>query len=182
MPSKSRKNATKTRVSSSILPTLLYALQENKGSHSYVGVTNNFERRLREHNGLAGKKRGARYTRRAQPAKPGKPNWSPIFRVTGLPTRRQALQFEKLFHRGFRGRRLIMVPSKERNPFGSSAAARRAWHLYWALKKERFSRQQTVLTKHLSLKVEWLRKDFYKVARKLTEWGPGSVQHVLVSS
>lgn len=181
MPSKANKKRTNKSVSHAAQPTLLYALQENKGTHSYVGVTNNFRRRLREHNGLAGKKRGARYTRRRY-VNPENPNWSPIFRVTGLPTRRQALQFEKLFHRGFRGRRLITVPSKERNPFGSSAAARRAWHLYWALKKERFSRQQTVLTKHLSLKVEWLRKDFYKVARKLTEWGPGSVQHVLVSS
>jgi predicted GIY-YIG superfamily endonuclease len=156
-------------------PTLVYALQAADANHSYVGATNNFTRRLREHNGEV-KGRGALYTRRVKVG-----NWSPIFKVSGFPARRQALQFEKLFHRGFKRRRLLKVPAKPRNPFGTSSEARRAWHLYHALKKERFSQQETVLTKDLSLKVEWSRKDLYKIAtRKLPEWGPATVEHVLV--
>lgn len=121
------------------------------------------------------KGRGARYTRGAR--------WSPIFRVSGFPTRRQALQFEKLFHRGFGGRRLITVPAKPRNPFGTAAGARRAWHLYWALKKERFSQQETILTKDLTLRVEWSRADLYRIATTaLPHWGPATVTHVHVSS
>jgi len=156
--------------------TLVYALQEDDANRSYVGVTNNFTRRLREHNGEV-KGRGAKYTRRVKVG-----TWSPIFKVSGFPSRRQAFQFEKLFHRGFKGRRLIKVPEKPRNPFGSSSSARRAWHLYHALKKERFSQQETILTKDLNLRVEWSRKDLYKIATsKLPEWGPATVEHVLVS-
>ena len=157
----------------STLPSLVYALEAKKSNHSYVGVTDNFKRRLKEHNGQSGKGRGARYTKGRA--------WRPIFRVTGLPTRRQALQLEKLFHKGFKGRRLVTVPRKPANPFGTSAAARRAWHLYWALKKDRFSQQACVLTRHLELKVEWLRRDFFSVAKSLEDWGPASVKHVYCS-
>lgn len=54
------------------------------GRKTYVGKTNNFARRLRQHNGhIVG---GARYTR-------GSNNWRPIFHVKGL-TKREALQLE----------------------------------------------------------------------------------------
>jgi predicted GIY-YIG superfamily endonuclease len=177
MPSKTkRKNKTPRQEDQH--NTLLYAIHAADNGNSYVGVTNNFERRLREHNGIV-KGRGARYTRRKK-VNPRKPNWSPIFKVTGLPSRRQALQFEKLFHRGFRGRRLVKLPRKPRNPFGSDTAARRAWYLYWALQKERFSKQETVATKRLRLVIEWSRADFYATAKRLSDWGPASVRHVLV--
>jgi len=155
------------------MTTLVYALQAADCNCSYVGATNNFTRRLGEHNGLVGKNRGAKYTRRSA-------SWSPIFTVKGFPTRRQALQFEKLFHKGFRGRRLVKPPAKTVNPFGRCTAARRAWVLYWALKKERFSQKETIPTKDLNLVVEWSRRDFYKVARReLTDWSPATVKHVL---
>lgn len=60
------------------LATLVYALQETGANHSYVGATNNFTRRLGEHNGVV-KNRGARYTR-------GK-LWTPIFLVKGYNLR-----------------------------------------------------------------------------------------------
>lgn len=159
--------------------SLVYALQATDSNNSYVGCTNNFARRIREHNGIV-KNRGARYTRR-EVVDTERPNWSPIFKVTGFPTRRQALQFEKLFHRGYRGRRLVTPPRATANPFGTSPAGRRAWHLYWALKKERFSQRETILTKRLGLVVEWSRADFYAVATKqLTDWGPAAVRHILL--
>ena len=149
--------------------SLVYALEAADSNHSYVGVTNNFARRLREHNGVV-KGRGARYTRRSS-------EWRPVFRVTGLPTRRQALQLEKLMH----SRRSLRLPTmtKERNPFGATAAARRAWQLYLALKRERFSQRRTMPTRALKLRIEWGRLDFYKIASKrLRDWGPGTVTHV----
>jgi predicted GIY-YIG superfamily endonuclease len=157
-------------------PALVYALQAADADHSYVGATNNFARRLRQHNDLL--KGGARYTRRDS-------GWSPIFKVRGFPKRRQALQFEKLFHRGFRGRRLVTVPAGRTNPFGTGASARRAWALYWALQKERFSqRRGTTPTRKLRLTIEWSRADFYKIAvsKRLSQWGPAAVKHVLVHS
>jgi predicted GIY-YIG superfamily endonuclease len=180
MPSSPKRSKHRKRKTLEELPTLVYALQASDANHSYVGATNNFTRRLGEHNGLLGKKRGARYTRRVA-VDVNKPNWSPIFKVVGFPNRRQALQFEKLFHRGFRGKRLVKVPARAGpNPFGTSSAARRAWHLYWALQKERFSQQKTVLTKNLRLRVEWSLPQFFKVAKRLPDWGPASVKHALV--
>ena len=172
------KRAKRVKRKPPVGESLVYALQAADSDRSYVGCTNNFARRIREHNGIV-KNRGARYTKRAL-VDPARPNWSAIFRVTGFPERRQALQFEKLFHRGPKGRRLISVPAKPKNPFGSGAAARRAWHLYWALHKERFSRQHTIPTRRLTLRVEWVRADFYAVATKLDDWGPAAVEHVLV--
>lgn len=52
---------------------------------TYVGITNNFKRRLRQHNGEI--KGGARYTRAYQP-------WTPLFHVYGFQTKRQVLRFE----------------------------------------------------------------------------------------
>ncbi len=157
---------------------MVYALHAADSNYSYVGATNNFARRLREHNGIV-KNRGARYTRR-KVVDVAQPNWSPIFKVKGFPVRRQALQFEKLFHKGFRGKRFITVPTSPVNPFGTSSPARRAWHLYWALKKERFSQRKTILTRQLELVVEWSRSDFYAIATRLSDWGPATVQHILV--
>lgn len=63
----------------------VYCLQsEARPAKTYVGVTNDAARRLRQHNGeLAG---GARSTRGHRP-------WKHLWRVTGL-TQREALQLE----------------------------------------------------------------------------------------
>lgn len=66
-------------------PWTCYALSSSDSKRSYTGQTNNFERRLRQHNGEL--KGGARYTKT-------KTKWSPLFRVTQFKTLRSVLQFE----------------------------------------------------------------------------------------
>jgi structure-specific endonuclease subunit SLX1 len=81
---------------------LVYCLRSGTGK-TYVGCTNNWTRRLRQHNGgLAG---GARYTRTGRP-------WRALFHVTGL-TQREALQLEwalkrRRVSRGIAGRLLTL--------------------------------------------------------------------------
>lgn len=59
---------------------------------TYVGITNNMARRLRQHNGeLAG---GAKYTTRRSAKQP----WSVACTVTGFRTKVEALQFEWALH------------------------------------------------------------------------------------
>lgn len=64
---------------------LVYCLvSETHPNQTYVGITNNFRRRLRQHQGeITG---GARRTRAYRP-------WKPFLHVTGL-TKKQALQLE----------------------------------------------------------------------------------------
>lgn len=65
---------------------LCYLLKSvSQPTQTYVGVTNDLPRRLRQHNGeLSG---GAKSTRRYRP-------WSTVLHVEGFETRGQALQFE----------------------------------------------------------------------------------------
>lgn len=68
------------------LPTsVVYCLKSAASpGKTYVGCTNNFVRRLRQHNGsISG---GARFTKQNRP-------WVPVFVVAGL-TKREALQLE----------------------------------------------------------------------------------------
>jgi predicted GIY-YIG superfamily endonuclease len=66
-------------------PWTCYALTSKDKTRSYTGQTNNFSKRLRQHNGeISG---GARYTKT-------KTSWSPLFRVTQFKTLRAVLQFE----------------------------------------------------------------------------------------
>jgi predicted GIY-YIG superfamily endonuclease len=62
-------------------------------SNTYVGWTNNWPRRLRQHNGAL--KGGAASTRmRRDPLRP----WRPLFLVTGFASRRHARQLEWFLH------------------------------------------------------------------------------------
>lgn len=71
---------------------LVYCLQFGRGEKTYVGATNDFSRRLRQHNDeLVG---GAIYTTSAVAASRGAKRWSPVFAVRGFPSQRAALQFE----------------------------------------------------------------------------------------
>jgi predicted GIY-YIG superfamily endonuclease len=74
-------------------PFLVYALRHTHQIHrSYTGQTNDFLRRIRQHNGkISG---GARYTRIAKKESSGSGSWEPIFHVTGFQTIRSVLQFE----------------------------------------------------------------------------------------
>lgn len=72
-------------------PFLVYAIfHTGQKDRCYIGQTNNFERRIRQHSGdLAG---GARYTSMVSKDTPGR--WIPIYHVTGFQTLRSVLQFE----------------------------------------------------------------------------------------
>lgn len=68
-------------------PFCCYALENGRTNKSYTGQTNNFERRIRQHNGEL--KGGARYTHSVQGGQ-----WTPIYRVCGFQTLRAVLQYE----------------------------------------------------------------------------------------
>jgi len=74
-----------------------YALISNCGRYTYIGKTNNLNRRLRQHNGeICG---GARYTRKGQP-------WKHLLYVEGFPTNSLALCFEWAWkHKRKRGKK-----------------------------------------------------------------------------
>jgi len=55
---------------------------------TYIGVTNNFDRRLRQHNGQI--KGGAKYTT----SRMAIGTWKPVLYVSGFPDYKSALQFE----------------------------------------------------------------------------------------
>ena len=77
-----------------------YCLCDKTRGYSYVGITNNFTRRHRQHNGeLVG---GAKYTRAHRP-------WSTLFKLHGLQTHQQVLQFEwAMKHRRKRGHKGVV--------------------------------------------------------------------------
>lgn len=62
-----------------------YVLQSTRSTRTYVGITTNFARRLRQHNGEL--KGGAKYTRSYRP-------WKLVFMVGHFPTKSAAMQFE----------------------------------------------------------------------------------------
>ena len=62
---------------------LVYILQAD--NLSYIGMTNNFERRWKQHNQLL--QGGAKYTKK-------KNNWSPICIIDGFQTKQEAMQCE----------------------------------------------------------------------------------------
>lgn len=73
----------------------VYILQEINGKRTYVGYTNNLERRLRQHNGEI--KGGAKYTRGRK--------WEFMGYIEGFPDKIIALQCEwKIKHCGIRNR------------------------------------------------------------------------------
>jgi len=62
-----------------------YLLKSETSNRTYIGVTTNLKKRLRQHNGeICG---GAKYTRSNRP-------WKPVLYVSGFYTKNQALSFE----------------------------------------------------------------------------------------
>lgn len=78
-------------------PFTCYILRHSKSRATYTGQTNNFKRRLRQHNGEI--KGGARYTK----MKRGTGSWSPLFRVKGFSTIGAVLRFERAMKRHRQG-------------------------------------------------------------------------------
>jgi predicted GIY-YIG superfamily endonuclease len=70
---------------------LCYVIESQTKRCTYVGITNNLERRLRQHNGdLAG---GAKYTSRD-----GLRPWTLVMTIAGFQSHKEALQFEWAYH------------------------------------------------------------------------------------
>lgn len=85
-----------------------YTLLSANGRCTYVGVTNNMDRRLRQHNGaLVG---GAKYTSAAS-----RQPWRVVCTITGFRNQVEALQFEWALHHATR---------VARRSFGSGLPAR----------------------------------------------------------
>ncbi len=77
-----------------------YLLMNDDYSLSYIGITNNLERRLRQHNGEI--KGGAKYTRKSK--------WNVICYIQNFPTMKDSLQFEwfwKYISRKFNSKNII---------------------------------------------------------------------------
>lgn len=75
---------------------LLYVIRADRANRTYVGITRDFKRRLRQHNGEL--KGGARATRGH--------SWAPVVLVTGFREDRDARQLEwRLHQRKGRSRR-----------------------------------------------------------------------------
>ena len=62
---------------------LVYLLQSH--NLSYIGMTNDFEKRWKQHNQIL--KGGAKYTKQYN-------DWTPICIIDGFPTKREAMQCE----------------------------------------------------------------------------------------
>lgn len=63
---------------------IVYCIHNNY-KYTYIGITNNFTRRIRQHNGeITG---GAKYTRRYRP-------WKVLFTIHGLTCKKEVLQLE----------------------------------------------------------------------------------------
>lgn len=67
-----------------------YVLENTTKTHTYVGITNNLKRRLRQHNGEI--RGGARYTRGGRP-------WTLAAVVAGFKNKSDVLSFEWFMHR-----------------------------------------------------------------------------------
>ncbi len=130
---------------------VVYCLGHATKRASYVGWTNNFPRRLRQHRGEL--KRGAQYTTRAGP------EWSPHFIVFGFPSKSEALSLEKHLHLR-RGR--PVDGTRRGNTFGSTPVGKRAWAVYNLLQRERFAKRTQ--TKDMHLRIYWGKRALYDAA------------------
>jgi len=74
----------------SFLIYIIYSFS-NKSNRTYVGYTNNINKRLRQHNGIC--KGGAKYTR-------GR-NWQILCTLEGFDNKRHAMQLEWALHRKY---------------------------------------------------------------------------------
>lgn len=132
---------------------LCYLLVSQCAGHQnkiYVGVTNNLQRRLRQHNGAL-KRGGAKYTRKYRP-------WTVVATVRHFATQQEALQFEwALQHPGrtrhlkiHREARLVNSQRSLRNYV--RAAAFLVQHPHWAKRSLRL--HVHCLPAHLSAQLE----------------------------
>ena len=82
-------------------------LLENSFGKTYIGATNNFKRRIRQHNGEI--KGGAKYTSANKP-------WEPVLIVLGMPDKITALMLEWRMKKHKSSRTGKLVPCKSCRP------------------------------------------------------------------
>jgi predicted GIY-YIG superfamily endonuclease len=144
--------------------TVVYCL--SAGTHTYVGMTNNMRRRLRQHNGEI--VNGARTTHLRRPV--GE-SWRLHFLVSGFSRRSTAAQLERRLH----GR--VTLPRRKSNPFGNTSKARRAWQLYWAFQLERFFKKAPRIDDMEPVSIYWAHKEDAAVASSMS-WPACIARHV----
>jgi len=113
-------------------PYLCYLLVSStttapRGGRTYVGITNDLTRRLRQHNGeLVG---GARATRSGRP-------WECLLTIQGFESKQQSLQFEWMWKHT---KKQQTTPKQQLIPTNHPNAARRLSKLHTLLQKERWT-------------------------------------------
>lgn len=141
------------------------ATEKAKQHKTYVGITNDFSRRIRQHNGvLSG---GARYTKGHV--------WRPVCIITGFPDKISALQCEYRLHH----------PKPAYT--GVKPVVRRIKTLCSSLNRERFTSNQILKNKQLRLTIHWRKGEFMQYPTKdcktttnpMLEW-PSNVKHCLL--
>jgi predicted GIY-YIG superfamily endonuclease len=146
----------------------------SNGKQTYVGVTNDMKRRLRQHNGEL--KGGARYTT-LNKHRGTLGRWVLAFLVTGFKKRSDALKLEWRLHG--HPPRPSEVPPLKHNPYRhlGVAEARRAHDLQRVLAMKRVTRSATP-TDQLQLCVYWRDAALYQCVSSAAEatW-PASVRH-----
>ena len=100
---------------------LVYILES--GSLTYVGMTNDFFRRLRQHNQEI--KGGAKYTKKRR-------NWKPILIIDGFQTKREACQCEWKLKRRY-------------NENNLSSSEKRIKHTYQCLQNKKWTSKSPLL-------------------------------------
>jgi structure-specific endonuclease subunit SLX1 len=119
---------------------VVYCLTSHDGKRSYVGVTTDLKRRLRQHRAeIVG---GARATTRVAAAA----DWRVACAVSGFATRRHALMFEWRWQHGGRAQRRA-------NPKTRVSLARRLLHLRRTLALPRVTSQAPMTA---GLTVHWV--------------------------
>jgi predicted GIY-YIG superfamily endonuclease len=144
------------------METVVYCLENFQNGLTYVGVTNNFPRRLRQHNGEL--KGGAKYTTNNSSA------WRPFLLIKGFPGRQTALQHEYRLH----GR--VSLPRKQVNPFGKTSRGRRLGQIQRALTLPQFT-SKAIPTNELKLKLHWQKKSLFRLALQ-QQWASCVCTHV----
>ena len=125
-----------------------YCLRSLASRRTYIGITNNLPRRLRQHNGEI--KGGAKYTRAGQP-------WEVALYVTGFKCQREVLMFEWAWKHAKKNRaaglsarrnQLLELVARQKWTSNSPPAKERDLHISWAAGNDPFA--QAVLPKYVT--------------------------------
>ncbi len=134
-------------------PWLVYIIQSTSSARTYVGCTNNFARRIRQHNGeITG---GAKYTRGN--------SWAPVVTIEGFADdQRHALQFEWRLKERNRGGRGGRVKGRAANggggPLAGSGVDRRVASLHRTLGLEKVTAKAPPL-QDTQISLQWHSSD-----------------------